>query len=292
MKFTELHENKFKLTFGTIKSLIIKVDQKKIYEYLITGSSFKKYFHIFTLNNLSKHLFLLFYKSVVFKNIMEKDEIKIIHKYFENLFDDYNIISLTVKPSWEKSCLYLIVNDLDNYFFVKIIKIDTPLIEELNKEIEMFKKLESNNSINFPKLVGTFKSKNFTLLITNYQNGRYKKLSDQNFTDLDNIFKNMMEQSYIKEGKFFSHCDLAPWNYKFYNDRCVIIDWGSVAYKEKNYDKYYYHLINLKISKRQLKQLPKINQYLYTELKIDLLKRLQGDAKLLSKVLARIEYLI
>ena len=28
MKFTELHENKFKLTFGTIKSLIIKVDQR------------------------------------------------------------------------------------------------------------------------------------------------------------------------------------------------------------------------------------------------------------------------
>ena len=289
MRLEDTLNKKFKIFPGTIKTYIVDKNDFNLKHFIICGSKTKQLFVNTFLGTVLKKFTIFFLKNVEFGPAYKLDELRKVDNLLEKKFPDFRVVALTSKPNWENECSYIVINFKNEYYFVKITNNSSVLIEELLTELENLKNLDNTESIHFPTLVLEFETANLKILVTKFVFGKYAKLSNKNIIDLGLAFRNLKMGKYRVNDKYFSHGDLAPWNYKLNNSKIVILDLGSTNYKYQNYDRYFYYILDFNFKKSFLKSLEQIPKNLHDELFLDINKRLSGDNRLKAKAIQRLE---
>tara|TARA_A100001234_G_C12561910_1_gene357796 strand:+ start:75 stop:959 length:885 start_codon:yes stop_codon:yes gene_type:complete len=289
MKLEHTLNKKFKIFPGTIKTYIVDKNDYNLKHFIICGSKIKQLFVNTFLGTVLKKFTIFILKNVEFGLVYKLEELRKVDNFLEKKFPDFSVVAVTPKPNWEKECIYIVICFNKEYYFVKIINNSSVLMEEFSTELENLKNLDNTESIHFPKLVLEFETTNLKISVTKFVFGKYAKLSNKNIMDLGLALRNLKMEKYIVNDKYFSHCDLAPWNYKLCNSKIVILDLGSTNYKHENYDKYFYYVLDFNFKKSFIKSLEQIPKNLHDELFLDINKRLSGDDKLKEKAIQRLK---
>jgi len=288
MKLEDTFKKRFKIFPGTLKTYIVDKNDCNLKHFIICGSKIKQLFVNTFLNKILKKLTIFILKNRELGTYYKLVELKKVDSLLNKNFPNFNVVAVTFKPNWENECSYIVIKSKNEYFFVKIIKNNSILMNEFLTELENLKNLNNTESIHFPDLVLEFETKNLKISVTKFVFGKYAKLSNKNILDLNLAFRNLKLEKYKANNKYFSHCDLAPWNYKLYESKIVILDLGSTNYKYKNYDRYFYYILDFNFKKSFLRNLDEIPKNLHDELFFDINERLSRNIRMKAKVIKRL----